>query len=160
MIKINFDGSVKARAAASGFIFRDHLGNPLLASASSSGHASVPITEATALRDSLAAAKDKGFQFLEVEGDSKLVIDAVNGVSHPPWRLRKIIQDIRSLATSFSTITFKHVFREANFVADAVTTLGHLYSDRVWWANRFPHAVTRAILFDSVNGGGQRGLCI
>ncbi|XP_062020921.1 uncharacterized protein LOC133737369 [Rosa rugosa] len=159
-VKINFDGSVKSGSASSGFIFRDSLGQPILASTTNSGSTTIPTAEAIALRDSLIAAMDRGLQFIEVEGDSKLVIDAVNGVSHPPWKLRKIITDIRSLVASFSTITFKHVFRKANFAADSVTKLGHTSSDRIWWVNCFPPTVSRAILFDTVNCGGPRGLSI
>ena len=57
---------------------------PICAASSRIGRASVPIAEAVALRDSLIKAKEKGFSQVEVEGDSKLVIDAVNGRVEPP----------------------------------------------------------------------------
>lgn len=37
------------------------------------------IAEELALRDSLVKAKEKSFTKVQVEGDSKLVIDVVNG---------------------------------------------------------------------------------
>ena len=60
-----------------------------------------------------------------MEGDSKLVIDAVNGVSAPPWRLKKIIEDISILVQDLEAVQFNHIFREANFVADAIADFCH-----------------------------------
>ncbi|KAL6219372.1 hypothetical protein ACLB2K_007131 [Fragaria x ananassa] len=89
------------------------------------GRAFVHVAEAVALRDNLVKAKEKKIVRVEVEGDSKLVIEVVNGQIDPSWRLIKLVQDIRRLATSFDFISFRHVFREANFVADAIANLGH-----------------------------------
>ena len=58
-----------------------------------------------------------------VEGDSKLVIDAVCGACDVPWNLRSIIEDIR-WSTNFQDIKWRHIFREANFVADAIASVG------------------------------------
>ncbi|KAL6134311.1 hypothetical protein ACLB2K_066543 [Fragaria x ananassa] len=43
----------------------------------------VSVTKTIALRNSLIYAKNQGLAKIEVEGDSKLVIDVVNGVSSP-----------------------------------------------------------------------------
>lgn len=48
------------------------------------GSASVLVAEALVLRDSVVKAKEKGFTRVEVEGDHKLVIEAVNGRIEPP----------------------------------------------------------------------------
>ncbi|KAL6225742.1 hypothetical protein ACLB2K_004591 [Fragaria x ananassa] len=48
------------------------------------GRASIPVTEAVALRDGLVKAKEKGFIRVEVEEDSKLVIEAMKGEIDPP----------------------------------------------------------------------------
>ncbi|KAL6201188.1 hypothetical protein ACLB2K_024903 [Fragaria x ananassa] len=72
------------------------------------GKTTVPIVEATALRDSLLTALDLRFHDLLVEGDSSLVINCVNGKFKCPWRLIQLIQDIRSLASSFQSISFQH----------------------------------------------------
>ncbi|KAL6141054.1 hypothetical protein ACLB2K_059345 [Fragaria x ananassa] len=133
-IKINFDGSVQGRAVAGGFVFRDNEGMVLLAAANSFGNATIPTAEATALRDSRVEAKDQGFSNIQVESDSKLVIDAINGRISTPWRLLKIIQDIRMIAMSFTSISFKYIFREANFVADAnIAHEGHLLPNGCTW---------------------------
>ena len=66
--------------------------------------------------------------------------------------------DIRNLATSFHSITFRHVFREANFVADAIANLGHISTSPMYWNDRVPSEASRALLFDIVNVGGPRGV--
>ncbi|KAL6199870.1 hypothetical protein ACLB2K_029652 [Fragaria x ananassa] len=76
-VKIHFDGLVMGDSAASSFI---HV-----------GRTSVPNAEALALRDNLVKEKEKDFTRVEVEGDSKLVIEALNGRFDPPWRLIKLV---------------------------------------------------------------------
>ncbi|KAL6196815.1 hypothetical protein ACLB2K_032428 [Fragaria x ananassa] len=103
-VKINFDGSVQNKAAAGGFVLRSDDGKPLVSAAFNSGTASVPLPEALALRNNLLCIKEKGVLKVEVEGDSKLVIDIVNGVCDPPWRLVKVFQDIKLLSCNFESI--------------------------------------------------------
>ena len=78
-------------------MIRDGDSRPVNVAAYSAETTAIPVAEALALRNGLVVglvAKQKGLKRLEVEGDSKLVIDSVNGVSTPPWRLRKTIADI------------------------------------------------------------------
>ncbi|PRQ56349.1 putative ribonuclease H-like domain-containing protein [Rosa chinensis] len=100
------------------------------------GTSTAPLAEAIALCNRLVCALERGHNRIEVEGDSKLIIDAVNKVIHPPWRLIKIVQDIQDIATRFNSISFRHIFREANFVADALANLGHKCTSGNMWTNR------------------------
>ena len=77
------------------------------------------------MRDALLFARDKGFSKIEVKGDSKLVIGTILGKVKTPWRLLSIVSDIRGLSSYFDVIQFKHIYREPNFVADAIAKLGH-----------------------------------
>ncbi|XP_062021407.1 uncharacterized protein LOC133737973 [Rosa rugosa] len=133
-VKSELEVLVRRDLTASGFLIRDHNGRPVIAATKCVGNSSTPVAEATALRDSLIAAKDKGFTRVEVEGNSKLVIDAVTGIVISPWRLLKLIEDIRTIGTSFSQITFKHIYREANFVAEAIANLGHDAASPMSWS--------------------------
>ncbi|XP_062005578.1 uncharacterized protein LOC133722723 [Rosa rugosa] len=159
VIMKSFDdfNTISRDSTASGFIIRDHDARPVIAATKYVGNSTTPVAEATALRDSLITAKDKGFTRLEVEGDSKLVINAVNGIVTPPWRLLKLIEDIRTIATSFSQISFKHIYREANFIADAIANLGHEAMSPLFWSDKVPSEASRALLFDVVNIGCPRG---
>ncbi|KAL6223438.1 hypothetical protein ACLB2K_006825 [Fragaria x ananassa] len=130
---------------------------PISAAASHVGRAFVLVAEAVALRDSLVKAKEKKITRVEVEGDSKLVIEVVKSQIDPFWRLIKLVQDIRRLATSFDSISFRHVFREANFVADAIANLGHSIGSNLCWNYMIPSETSRSLLFDILNSGCPRG---
>nr|XP_011468499.1 PREDICTED: uncharacterized protein LOC101309181 [Fragaria vesca subsp. vesca] len=133
------------RSAVGGFVFRNSDGNVILAAAKGLGSTTIPTAEATALRDNLVKARDRGYMNVQVEGDSKLVIDAINGKLSPPWRLQKIVQDIRTIATSFSSVCFNHVYREANFVADAFANEGHQLPNGREWQDGYSAAVAKAL---------------
>ncbi|KAL6135940.1 hypothetical protein ACLB2K_068165 [Fragaria x ananassa] len=79
---INFDGSVcHNKNAAAGFVVRDHEGNPILAGSRCVGNSIVPIAECSALRDGLFHALCNDIRRVQVEGDSKLIIDLINNWS-------------------------------------------------------------------------------
>ncbi|KAL6198815.1 hypothetical protein ACLB2K_028603 [Fragaria x ananassa] len=94
---------------------------------------------------------------VEVEGDSKLVIDIVNGVCDPPWRLVKVFQDNKLLSCNFESIRFRHVFREANFMANVLANLRHRVDNSRLWVECVPPEASLALTFDSVNSGCRRG---
>ncbi|KAL6143373.1 hypothetical protein ACLB2K_054068 [Fragaria x ananassa] len=82
LVKLNFDGSVcHNKKAAAGFVIRDHEGNPILAGSRCVGNTSVPIAECSALRDGLFHAFCNDIRRVQVEGDSKLIIDLINNRS-------------------------------------------------------------------------------
>ncbi|KAL6194501.1 hypothetical protein ACLB2K_035585 [Fragaria x ananassa] len=139
-VKINFDGSVRSGAAAGDFIIRTDSGNPILAAAFNCGRANVPVTEAMALRNSLIQAQELGVTNVQVEGDSKLVIDVAN-----------------VLKCSFHSISFSYVLHEANFVANALANLGHSTSTICMWEGCVPPEAAMALSFDIVNVGCSRG---
>lgn len=58
-------------------------GIPILASAKNIGHSSVLVAEAMALRECLRQAIDKDHIHLQIEGDSKILIDSINGIYNP-----------------------------------------------------------------------------
>ena len=97
---------------------------------------------------------------VEVEGDSKLVIDAVNGIVAIPWRILKLVQEIRFLRNFFDYISFKHIFRETNFVANAVANFGHKVGAVRFWEESIPLKASLELSFDSVNCGCIRGTSI
>lgn len=92
------------------------------------GSIEILIAEAIALRDGLLTILLPIPQNLFLESDSKILIDTINGRIDIPWRIKFFVQDIRFLACQFSNITFQHIHRETNFVADSLDDLGHLAS--------------------------------
>ena len=83
-------------------------------------------------------------EFVEVQGIE--LIDAINGKCKIPWRIRSVINDIKNLATQFDSISFQHIWREANFSADALAHIGHNVEVESWSSN-FPEVVLKAICF-------------
>lgn len=55
--------------------------------------------------------------FVHVVGDSKILIESINGVTPFPWRIKFLVRDVLTIASLADTIIFKHILREANFVA-------------------------------------------
>ncbi|KAL6587873.1 hypothetical protein OROMI_000851 [Orobanche minor] len=82
LIKVNFDGSAVSASnlATSGCILRNEDGNAILASSKKIGFSSVIRAEAFALK----AAVLHGHINLIVEGDSKVLIDIINGLCSVP----------------------------------------------------------------------------
>ena len=62
------------------------------------------------------------FHSLQVEMDSQVLLNMVNGDGGVPWRLWHTISRIKSLVLGCQ-VTFTHVYREANAVADALARL-------------------------------------
>ncbi|CAN6558397.1 unnamed protein product [Malus baccata var. baccata] len=122
--KLNFHGFVKNSVAAAGFIIRNEYGEPMIAEAWSLGETTINVAECLALRDAFWIVRSKDFRKILVEGDSKLVIDVMQGTSGVPWWVMNIIEDIKNIARSFDCISWTHVFHEANFVVDAIMDVG------------------------------------
>ncbi|XP_071940756.1 uncharacterized protein [Coffea arabica] len=76
--------------------------------------------EASALLEGMLLST--GYHSLQVEMDSQVLMAMVNGKGRVPWKLWKTISSIQALALG-RQVTFSHVYREANGVADALANL-------------------------------------
>ncbi|KAL6180294.1 hypothetical protein ACLB2K_046958 [Fragaria x ananassa] len=157
-IKINFDGFIQQPSSNGGvgFLLRDEIWCLVVAVACYIGKTIVPFTKTTALRDNLLKARDLNIKNVVVEGDSSLIINCVIGKFKCPWKLFQIMQDIRTIATFFECISFHHVLHEANFVANALTNLGHNYSNMQCWETCLPAPVSQVVNFDLFGMGCSR----
>lgn len=97
-------------------------------------------------------AKARNLKKIKIEGDSKIVIQAILGKCSIHWRIRAIIKDIKWLVSSFESISWNYIYREANFVADAITSFGHGLENFHVWMSCIPSVASDALLF------GGRGL--
>lgn len=104
--------------------------------------------EGLALKEALMIAKEKGFKYVLVEGYSKLIIDCVNNNYNTPWRLKTVIWDILHLRPFFEEIIFTHVFREANFMIDALANLSNSIEGSRFWESSLPLNVLSVFNFD------------
>lgn len=160
-VKLNFDGSVVNQRAASGFVIRNDLGHPIIVAARGVGQSTINVVECDlVLRDGLRMAASRGFKRIIVERDSKLIIEAVCGSFQSPWRLRTILADIHCLADSFEDISWKHVFHEANFLADVVTSVRHSVDDSHVWDMTIQLEGHAAFRFDCNQTGCPRSFSL
>ncbi|PRQ36636.1 putative ribonuclease H-like domain-containing protein [Rosa chinensis] len=138
--ELNFDGSVKHDGmAVAGFVIRNHSGSPVVAGTRKIGSTAVLVAEYTVLKDGLLHALHLNCSNILVEGDSKLVIDCVNKISDPPWKIRSLVRDIhQDISSMFEEISFYHIPHEANLVADAIASLGHQSPDVIIWRDKLP----------------------
>lgn len=122
-VKLNFNGSMINQNAAFGFVIRNENGTIIIIRAHCVGQNTISVAECLALHGGLWMENSRGFKRIIVEGDSKLFIEFIYSVFNAPWRLKTILDDIRRLAGFFEDISWMHVFREANFLADAITSV-------------------------------------
>ncbi|XP_009339970.1 uncharacterized protein LOC103932148 [Pyrus x bretschneideri] len=102
VIKLNFDGSVSNSRAAAAFVLRNSNSQVIGEGALNLDGVTISVAEEMCLREWLQCGRHKGFTKVMVEGDSKLIIEAVQGHWGIPWRVNSIINDISILAQSVS----------------------------------------------------------
>lgn len=79
--------------AAACFIIWSSSGHPILAIVKNLGSVEILVAEAVPLRDGLFAIPNPAnHQQIIVEGDSKTLLDAVNGYIEIPWRIKSLVR--------------------------------------------------------------------
>ena len=82
------------------------------------------VAEATAMRDGISTALQAGFRRLEVEGDNRIVIEAVQRKIQAPWQIAPILEDIWNMVAGCEDVLFRHIYREGNMAADWMAKYG------------------------------------
>ncbi|KAL4303379.1 hypothetical protein GQ457_10G023210 [Hibiscus cannabinus] len=114
VVKINFDSAFvrQDRYATSGVVARDSEG--LVLAACVIPHSNVSdafVAEALACKIAIQFAKDMGLLNVIIEGDSLTVVKKLNSSSHDRSIIAPIIVDIKDMAESFNSISFRFVRR-------------------------------------------------
>ncbi|XP_057444954.1 uncharacterized protein LOC130737213 [Lotus japonicus] len=124
-IKINVDVAVPAGSVMGyGYIARNSLGQVLATAASKWPMAtSVALAEAMALRWDLQLSLELGFFNVEVELDSKLVVDSWRNHRQQASYLALVISDSVFISQSFYRFSIAHVLRASNMAADFLAKL-------------------------------------
>ena len=123
-----FDGASNALRRGVGAILISPKGNHFPFTAKLSFDSTNNVAEYEACVMGLQAAIEKKIKKLTVYGDSALVIYQLNG----EWETRdsKLVpyqEFIKGLIEQFEEITFKHLPREENYLADALATLATMF---------------------------------
>ena len=78
-------------SSAPGFVLRDWTGKFIKAGAYNLGNTSILIAEAMGLRRDIREALKLGICNIQVEGDSNIIIQALNDKSGTPWQIEFVI---------------------------------------------------------------------
>ena len=78
------------------------------------------------------------FKNIHVEGDNKILIQAIKDQIAAPWQIQTLLQDIKTYLQECNSVIITHIFREENSAADWLTKRGlSLQSTLVW--DEVPH---------------------
>ncbi|XP_020528247.1 uncharacterized protein LOC110007976 [Amborella trichopoda] len=128
VLKFNFDGSTLGNPGSTGFggVIHDWQGNMLLAYAGPCGSTTANNAELLGLVHGLKIllARLSGYGFI-IEGDSMNVINWCKKEQCFPWQLKFIGLQIFDLIVGLS-LSFEHMYREANSVVDSLAKRGVL----------------------------------
>ena len=113
-VKLNFDECLIKSSTVGGFIIRDCTGKLVKAGAGYYDDASILVAKARALRDRLRLTIQAGFRKIVIEGDNKIVIQALKENIQIPWQILNIIKDIHIWQMQRIHLLITHIFREAN----------------------------------------------
>ncbi|EOY12351.1 Uncharacterized protein TCM_030880 [Theobroma cacao] len=130
-LKLNTDGIAKGKPGPAGIggVIRDHHGFIQGTFSKNIGIEDSNFSEFYAIRDGISfffSSPWAATHSLVVESDST---NAINWAQHHckvPWRMKNISNAIETFLRKSTRITFKHVMREANKVADGLAKAGIL----------------------------------
>ncbi|XP_059064665.1 uncharacterized protein LOC131856762 [Cryptomeria japonica] len=91
------------------------------------------IAEFTALQLCLIDCIDHSLKNVSVEGDSEIAVNAIRKKKTPNWRLQAILEKILEKLTRIEHYEAKHIYREANAVADALSKIAAQGTFIHWW---------------------------
>jgi ribonuclease HI len=118
--KVNYDGAVfkDSNEAGLGTIIRNHRGEVMgsLSQKVPLPH-SVEAVEASVARSAIQFAKDLGFTAIDLEGDSKTIVEFLQLTTPYTTIYGNIIDDISQIAKGLQSVHFMHVKREGNVMA-------------------------------------------
>jgi ribonuclease HI len=131
-VHINVDAALfsPSRRMGIGVVIRNHKGECSVACSELIQEVTTPeIAEALALRRALALARDEGFDKLVIASDCLSVVQRVNSSEVDRSMVGVVIQDIKALASGFSSVSFNHVYRPFNVSAHTLArSAEHLVS--------------------------------
>ena len=95
----------------------------------------------------LRAAITAGFTNIHIEGDNKILIQAVQGRIQAPWEIQVLVQDIHYYLQTCNHVIINHIFREGNRAADWLAKLGLSLSFPLVWS-QIQHCELSCILME------------
>ena len=138
---MNYDGAVlkDSNEAGLGTIIKNHRGEVM-----GSLSQKVPLphfveaVEASAARSAIQFAKDLGFTAIDLEGDSKTIVEFLQLTTPCTTIYGNIIDDISQIAKGLQSVHFMHVKREGNVMAHLLAKRAHFNKPYETWMESVP----------------------
>ena len=125
-ITVNVDGASRGNPGPSaiGYCIRDHDGKIIERQGEFIGFATSRLAEYLAMRKGIERAIELGYKTAHFISDSLMVVNQLNGIFHIKNQdIIPIYQDIQSRLSSFDAVSFSHVPRSENAIADKEANL-------------------------------------
>ena len=155
---LNTDGSATQNGLSSsgGGILRAPGGKIIFAYSLYFGQGTNMCAESLALLVGLIICDKLVITNINVRCDSKILVDMLNGKVSMPWHIRPIIKKISRYKGGI--LEFKHCFREANTVADALAKEGNTHHNNTIYTcvSQLTQQVRALISLDSMNVSNLR----
>ncbi|XP_024158692.1 uncharacterized protein LOC112166150 [Rosa chinensis] len=103
--------------------------------------------EVEACRAGLLLGIHQGWTEVEIESDSTLLIAALKRVGNDFSDVGRVLEDCKSYMTAFQSIEIRHIYREANGVADRLAHLASLFALNDVWLEETP-AIIQDVLYE------------
>ena len=102
---------------------KNDMGEVIFAQADYYGEITNSIAEARALLQGIELCEAMGFNKIDIEVDSLMLVQAIKKMTRVPWVIAYEMRMLRTLLQRFE-YSIKHVYRECNKVADLVANIG------------------------------------
>ncbi|KAK2975701.1 hypothetical protein RJ640_010760 [Escallonia rubra] len=147
---INFDAAIfgKERNMGCGIIVRDSEGSVLAVLSKKIYGITNPehVEEAISAGEAARFGYDCGFNFVQMEGDAKLIINALNSSEEILSAIGEIIDDVKRIAHCFDT--FQHIKRSGNEAAHGLAKFAYSLTEALILMGEVPPVVMPSILKD------------
>ncbi|KAK9266575.1 hypothetical protein L1049_021625 [Liquidambar formosana] len=149
--KLNVDGALSLDKSITGIgvVARDHEGEVVAAMGQNfQGNLEPKHVEALAFQCALHFARDIGLRKIIVEGDNLEVVQGILNVVEDCSSLGLIFEDIREDSGHFSSISFKHIYREGNAVAHCLAKHACNTNSTSIWLEEVPEFIRDQVQLD------------
>jgi len=149
-VSLNVNGAASDDNSGGGGVIRDDKGNCIDAYCCFFGTGTNNYAESSTLLYGQAMCKDRGFNKIMVQCDSKLVTFWFQNKANIPWALKYIWSRIKKIAIGLD-LQIIHVYREANAVADSLAKMGMKEKINRRFGINIPHSIRGLIRLDKTN---------
>ncbi|XP_059067677.1 uncharacterized protein LOC131858456 [Cryptomeria japonica] len=130
-----------------GGVIRDHQGGLIVDFAGSLKNHIVNQVKGMALLWEMKFATTIGIRQLEIEGDSKIIVEAASGRTAVGWKVEAILRDARMLLANLDGFTIHHIYKEGNAATDSMVVVNMLQEGLRCWRSTIPlPVITKEIL--------------